>query len=104
MMSRIFGDLLQIGFVVPDIEAAMQHWAERLGVGPWYYIERLDVPDFEYMGQPSPVELSLALANSGDMQIELIQQRNELQQELRRLAACRICGQRQDEIERVNQS
>ena len=76
-MSRLFGDLIQIGYVVQDIEAAMQHWVEVLQVGPWFYIERLDVPDFQYMGRPSPVELSLALANSGAMQIELIQQRND---------------------------
>jgi hypothetical protein len=75
-MSRKFGDLLQIGYVVRDIEAAMLHWAEALGVGPWFYIEHLDVPDFLYHGRPSPVDLSLALAHSGMMQIELIQQRN----------------------------
>ena len=76
-MSRIFGDLLQIGYVVEDIEATMAHWASRLGVGPWFYMKHLSVPDFTYRGQPSPVRLSLALANSGSMQIELIQQRNE---------------------------
>lgn len=75
-MSRIFGDLIQLGYVVTDIECSMRHWAETLGVGPWFYIEHLQVPDFTYRGRPSPVELSLALANSGAMQVELIQQRN----------------------------
>ena len=76
-MSRIFGNLIQIGYVVVDIEAAMHHWAEELGVGPWFYIEHLSVPDFMYMGKPSSVDLSLAMANSGAMQIELIQQNNQ---------------------------
>ena len=76
-MSRIFGNLIQIGYVVTAIEAVMHYWATTLGVGPWFYIERLSVPDFTYMGEPSAVDLSLALANSGTMQIELIQQRND---------------------------
>ncbi len=32
---------------------------------------------FRHRGVDSPVELSIALANSGDLQIELIQQRND---------------------------
>ena len=76
-MSRLFGDVIQNGYVVRDIEAAMRHWIDILGVGPWFYIEHLPVPDFEYKGQPSPVDISLALANSGTLQIELIQQRND---------------------------
>jgi hypothetical protein len=76
-MSRLFGDVIQNGYVVRDIDAAMRHWIDVLGVGPWFYIDRLPVPDFQYKGQPSPVEISIALANSGALQIELIQQRNE---------------------------
>jgi hypothetical protein len=76
-MSRFFGPVIQNGYVVRDIEAAMRHWIEVLGVGPWFYIERLPVPDFRYKGQPSPVDISIALANSGPLQVELIQQRNE---------------------------
>jgi hypothetical protein len=33
--------------------------------------------DFRYKDQPSSVDVSIALANSGARQIELIQQRNE---------------------------
>jgi len=76
-MSRLFGAVVQNGYVVRDIEAAMRHWIEVLGVGPWFYIEHLPVTDFRYKGQPSPVDISLALANSGALQVELIQQRND---------------------------
>ena len=34
-MSRIFGELNQVCWVVPDIEAYIRYWGERLGVGPW---------------------------------------------------------------------
>ena len=34
-MSRIFGEMRQIAFVVPDINRAMKYWSETLGVGPF---------------------------------------------------------------------
>ena len=76
-MSRYFGEIRQLGFVVRDIDAAMRHWIETLGVGPWYYAERVPVQNFHHRGRPSPIELSVALANSGALQVELIQQRND---------------------------
>ena len=76
-MSRIFGEIRQNGYVVPDVEAAMTHWTEVLGVGPFYYFERVPIEEFRYRGEPSPLEVSIALANSGALQIELIQQRND---------------------------
>ena len=76
-MSRIFGDVRQNGYVVADIEAAMKHWTEVLGVGPFFYFEKVPVENFQYRGRPSNPLLSIALANSGDLQIELIQQRND---------------------------
>jgi hypothetical protein len=75
-MSRIFGLARQNGYVVRDIEAAMAHWI-ALGVGPWFYTEAVRISDFEYRGKPGHIELSIALANSGDLQLELIQQRND---------------------------
>jgi len=75
-VSRRFGAIRQNGFVVRDVEAAMQHWIEVLGVGPFFYFERVPIGDFRYRGEASPLEVSIALANSGPLQIELIQQRN----------------------------
>ena len=76
-MSRIFGAVRQNGYVVPDIEAALDHWTRVLGVGPFYYFDRAPVEAFRYRGESSPLEASIALANSGSLQIELIQQRND---------------------------
>ena len=76
-MSRHFGAITQNGYVVRDIEAAMRHWIEVLGVGPWFYVERAPLERFHYRGQPSDVHVSIALANSGGLQIELIEQRND---------------------------
>jgi len=30
----------QVGIVVRDIEAAMRHWVQVCGVGPWFYTDR----------------------------------------------------------------
>jgi hypothetical protein len=75
-MSRIFGAVRQNGYVVRDIRAAMDHWV-GIGVGPWFYIDRVKTDYFRHRGADSPVEMSIALANSGDLQLELIQQRND---------------------------
>ena len=76
-MSRVFGEIRQNGYVVRDIEAAMQHWTHVLGVGPWFYMERAPITEFRYFGEPSDAVASIALANSGPLQIELIQTRND---------------------------
>jgi catechol 2,3-dioxygenase-like lactoylglutathione lyase family enzyme len=75
-MSRLFGEMRQVGIVVRDIEAALRHWVEVCGVGPWFYTDRLPVTGFTYGGRRyDDVHISIALANSGDVQLELIQQR-----------------------------
>ena len=76
-MSTIFGEVRQNGYVVRDIEAAMEHWTAILGIGPFFYIEKVPVEDFRYRGEPSDTEFSVALANTGSLQVELIQQRND---------------------------
>lgn len=76
-MSRIFGAVCQNGYVVRDIRAAMDHWINVVGVGPLYYIGRVKTDYFRHRGQDSNIEMSIAIANSGDLQIELIQQRND---------------------------
>jgi hypothetical protein len=76
-MSRIFGEIRQNGYVVRDIEAAMKHWTEVLGVGPFFYLENAPIRDFRYYGDSSDMQVSIALGNSGPLQIELIQQRND---------------------------
>ena len=76
-MSRLFGPVRQNGYVVRDIRAAMDHWINAMGVGPWFYIDRVKTDYFRHRGQDAAVEMSIALANAGDLQLELIQQRND---------------------------
>lgn len=76
-MSRFFDDIRQIAYVVPDIIKAMDLWT-RMGVGPWFVKENICPTEFVYYGKQSKLpNLSIALANSGNLQIELIQQNNQ---------------------------
>ena len=77
-MSRIFGEIRQLGYVVPDIEAAMDYWSDKLGVGPWYYNPKVPIVNYLYRGGSHAPHNSVALANSGPMQVELIQTRDDL--------------------------
>ncbi len=91
-MSRHFGVIRQNGYVVRDIDAALAHWTEKLGVGPFFYFERVPIVNFRYRGTPSPLEASIALANSGALQVELIQQRNDAPSMYRDFLAARNEG------------
>lgn len=77
-MSRFFGEIRQLGYVVNDIEAAMDYWSRTLGVGPWYYNPKVPIKNYLYNGQSYEPHNSVALANSGFVQVELIQTRNDV--------------------------
>jgi hypothetical protein len=62
---------------VKDIERAIDHWVNVLGVGPFYYIKKVPIDWFKHRGVEQDLSLSIAMANSGNLQIELIQQRND---------------------------
>ena len=76
-MKRVFGKLPQNRHVVRAIEAAL-HRAQMLGVGPFRYIDRVTMGWFRAPGGAAPgAKVSIALANSGNLQIELLQQSND---------------------------
>ncbi len=77
-MSRFCGTIRQAGYVVPDIEAAMDHWSRVLGVGPWFYNPKVPIVNYRYRGESHEPHNSVALANSGTLQVELIQTRNDV--------------------------
>ncbi|KWX68147.1 VOC family protein [Mycobacterium sp. NAZ190054] len=64
------GPIRQIGYVVDDLDRALDSWV-ALGIGPWHVIRSMP-QRVTYRGEPCEITLSLALANSGDLQVELI--------------------------------
>ncbi len=77
-MSRLFGPMRQIAFVVRDLDVALRYWTEILGVGPFFVLPNFSPENYHYRGNPSPPPvLSIALGNSGDVQVELIHQHDD---------------------------
>lgn len=76
LVSKI-GPIMQLAFVPSDFEAAVKHWTENMGVGPFFWIEHAGLDNAKFNGQPSHADFGLALAYWGDIQIELIKQHND---------------------------
>ncbi|BBX30238.1 VOC family protein [Mycolicibacterium alvei] len=75
MSDVLPGAVRQIGYVVTDLDDTIARWL-KMGVGPWFVIRNLP-QRVSYRGAPCEVKLSLALSNSGDLQVELIQQHDD---------------------------
>jgi catechol 2,3-dioxygenase-like lactoylglutathione lyase family enzyme len=76
-MTQPVGTLLQFAYVVPDIEKTLKYWTDVLGVGPFYMFEGLELVGHKFRGTPTSPNLALALANTGEAQIEIIMQNND---------------------------
>lgn len=77
---------VQLGFVVDDVVSAARRWVEVHGVGPFHVLPPRSTP-CTYRGEPSTLDLQLAVAQAGPVQIELIQQRDDRPSVFRELAA-----------------
>ena len=66
------GPVRQFGFVVPDLDAAIEPWL-TVGVGPWFTLRDINQGQGTYLGEPNAPTLSIGFANTGDMQLELIE-------------------------------
>lgn len=76
-MAAHFGPVMQLGFVVPDLESAMRHWLDKVGIGPFFVLEHVRFAQVLHRGQPTDIDMSVALAQWGEVQVELIQQFND---------------------------
>jgi hypothetical protein len=70
-------DIIQIAYTVADIEAGMRQYGELLHIGPWYLIGPFEPPKGRYRGNPTKARFSLALAYTGQLMVELIQQHDQ---------------------------
>ena len=104
-MTFRFGPVMQLGFVVPDLELAMQHWLQKVGLGPFFMIENVQYAEAYFRGAPANIEMSVALAQWGEVQVELIQQFNDtpsIYTEFpgRKLGGLQHCGVMTDDVKR----
>lgn len=71
------GGIAQTAFIVPDLEAAIHHWASNLQAGPFFVLPHLYAPGQIYRGAESRADVTLAMGFAGHMMIELIQPLDE---------------------------
>ncbi len=69
--------IVQVAYVVEDIEKTAKHWAETLHIGPCFV---WDIPlvDPLYRGKPTSIEKTLGFCFSNGMSFEFIQQHNDV--------------------------
>jgi len=63
----------QLGFLVDGLVAAAQRWASVHGVGPFHVLPRIEAA-CTYRGAATVLDLQIAVAQAGPVQIELIEQ------------------------------
>jgi hypothetical protein len=66
-----------MAYIVHNIERTMDHWIKVMGVGPFFYLKDHTAAGATYRGRATDMRISLAFAQSGSMQIEIIQQHND---------------------------
>jgi len=71
------GEVMQLAFVPEDFDAAVKHWTQVMGVGPFFLMEGIHLEGMKYRGEPTDAVFDLALAYWGDLQIELIRPRDD---------------------------
>ena len=70
----------QIGIVVPDIGKAVRYYSKFLNIKPWFR-SKTTSNDAAFKGETFSLELDIALAFSGGMEIELIQMMTDTDRE-----------------------
>lgn len=66
--------IMQVCWVVPDIDAAMANWTKTMGIGPFFEFRNLTIDTVKHRGTPTTTTFHIAVAQAGGVQIELAQQ------------------------------
>jgi methylmalonyl-CoA/ethylmalonyl-CoA epimerase len=76
---RSLGNVMQLAYVPSNLDAALDYWINRMGVGPFFRLEHAQhaLDEATYRGLPCEADFTMLLAYWGDLQIELIQQHND---------------------------
>jgi methylmalonyl-CoA/ethylmalonyl-CoA epimerase len=67
--------IAQVAILVPDLMAAIKHYYEDFGIGPWdiYTYQKPLVSQMTYHGKPADYAMRIGLSYIGPMRVELIQ-------------------------------
>ncbi len=68
------GGVIQVAYVVEDIERSMRQFSARLKNGPWFVSGPFKPSQAQYRGRATELSLTLAVGFAGHMSFELIEQ------------------------------
>ncbi len=77
-MRQPLGSIVQTAYVVDDLTISMNRWLQTGLTGPFFLLEHLELDQPTYRNQPTQLDMSIALAYSGGVCVELIQQHNNV--------------------------
>jgi hypothetical protein len=86
------GQIIQMAYVVEDIHAAIDWWTTDARTGPWFLLDSFIGNDHVYRGMSSTADIKIAMAFAGQMQIELIQPKDDHPSVYRETIRARGCG------------
>ncbi len=66
--------IVQVAFVVPDVERAAAYWATTFGAGPFFLYDKVPLLDVrDGTGDPAVLEQAAAFGQWGHVMVELVQ-------------------------------
>ncbi len=66
--------IVQICWVVGDLESAAMQWVNTLAAGPFFFSHHIQFDELTYRGEPATLDQSSAVGQWGTIQVELFQQ------------------------------
>ena len=66
--------IVQMCWMVDDMEAAALQWVKTIGAGPFFLLPHIQLDDLTYRGKPGTLDQSSAVGQWGTVQVELFQQ------------------------------
>ena len=69
--------IIQNAYVVDNLEEAMQRWTDIYGIGPWIVLPHVQGNNLTYRGKPAELDFSAGFVQTGEINIELIEQHTD---------------------------
>lgn len=69
--------IIQLAYVVDDIDRAITRWHQMWGSGPYIVRRHIVMDKVWYRGRPATLDISAAFVQSGQIQVEFIEQHDD---------------------------
>ena len=76
-MAGIPSNIFQVAWIVNDLESSIRCWIQSARVVPFFIIPHPTLSKLQYRGHASTLDISVAVAQAGAVQVELIEQHGE---------------------------